>query len=208
MEWVLQGHISWGGGVAAPGRAFAQTWDSTRGRTMANPAAASCHCSKLALEYGWGYFMIAHNPPLVAWTPSWDDPVTRCPVKQLASQQMFLEGGKELLSRKVSRGWLGSKFIFCSSAEGVEIKSLVLPTIAPILLYQINQLGSWEEPETEEKQEERQRLQVFCEERGCSKAVKASPASAVAGRVEIPVLQLWGQGPAHPCLWDGIEAKF
>lgn len=67
-EWQLQGEPS----------AFAQSWGSTRGREGKacdpQPAAASCHRSKLALEYGWGYFMITHRSssddmnPLMRWS--------------------------------------------------------------------------------------------------------------------------------------------
>lgn len=100
------------------------------------PAVAFSHCSKLALEYGWGYFMIIYKSfssdmnPLMRW--SWDK--IHCKAINF-SADVFLEGGKKLFSRKVSCGWLNFKFIFCSSAERVEIKSLVLLTIAPILLY-------------------------------------------------------------------------
>lgn len=109
----------------------------TKGKACGpQPAFAFSHCSKLALEYGWGYFMIIYKSfsddmnPLMRWS------CDKIPCKAINfSADVFLEGGKKLFSRKVSCGWLNFKFIFCSSAERVEIKSLVLLTIAPILLY-------------------------------------------------------------------------
>lgn len=135
----------WGGGVAAPGRAeclctvLRQHQGQGSGTAVvpkAKPVIAFSHCSKLALEYGWGYFMIIYKSfsddmnPLMRWS------CDKIPCKAINfSADVFLEGGKKLFSRKVSCGWLNFKFIFCSSAERVKIKSLVLLTIAPILLY-------------------------------------------------------------------------
>lgn len=82
------------------------------------PAVTFSHERKLALEYGWDYFMIIHKSfsddmnPLMRWSCD----KIHCKAINFSADD-FLEGGKKLFSRKVACGWLPLKCIFCSSAE-------------------------------------------------------------------------------------------
>lgn len=140
MELVLQRLMGGRSGSSRESPVPLHRAEAAPGAGKAKPAILSLQLPPVtAANWLWNMdeviLWLHTDPPVMTWTPWWDDPVTRYPVKQLTSQQMFLEGGKKLLSRKVSCGWLNSKFIFCSSAERIEIKSLILLTTAPILLY-------------------------------------------------------------------------
>lgn len=108
--WQLQGEPS----------AFAQCWDSTRGRALARPwhQRQSLQILNLRLPSvtaaNWLWNMdevilwLYTNPLVMTWTPWWDDPVTRYPVKQLTSQQMcFWKGGRScLVERFLVADWI------------------------------------------------------------------------------------------------------
>lgn len=82
------------------------------------PAVSFRHERKLALEYGWGYFVMIHESfsddmnPLMRWSC---DKIHRKAINFSADD--FLEVGEKLFCRKDAGGWLPFRFIFCSGAE-------------------------------------------------------------------------------------------
>lgn len=115
-EWQLQGELS---AETTPG---AGSWHKRGSKGKAcdpQPACAFYHCSKLALEYGWGYFMITYKSSsddmnlLMRWS------CDRIPRKAINfSADVFLKGGRScLVERFLVADWILNLFFVAVQKE-------------------------------------------------------------------------------------------